>query len=393
MTKFFSLIPTAGVGNRMGGALPKQYLQVAGRPVLAHVLETFLASQQIFHTFVIVAPDDAMIDLVCADMSDVPARLTVLRCGGATRRDTVRNGLAGMRAIVADDDWVLVHDAARPGLTGDLLTQLIASLQSDPVGGLLALPVVDTLKRANNDSRSLGSVEREGAWTAQTPQMFRYRLLCDALAQNTAFTDEASAVEAMGLQPKLVTGSARNFKITLPSDLPLAELHLATAKAKVPTLRIGQGYDCHALVPGRKLIIGGVTIDHPKGLLGHSDADVLLHAITDALFGAAGLGDIGRHFSDTDARFAGADSRILLRRAAELVAEAGYKVGNVDATIIAQAPKMAPYIACMVANIAADLELAPGQVNIKAKTNERLGYLGREEGIAAEAVAMLFPRF
>lgn len=156
--------------------------------------------------------------------------------------------------------------------------------------------------------------------------------------------------------------------------------------------RIGQGYDCHALVPGRPLIIGGVTIPHGTGLLGHSDADVLLHAITDALFGAAGLGDIGRHFPDTDARFSGADSRVLLREAVKRVAAVGYAIGNIDATVIAQAPKMAPHVASMVANIAADLDIAPGHVNIKAKTNEKLGYLGREEGIAAEAVALVYQR-
>lgn len=153
--------------------------------------------------------------------------------------------------------------------------------------------------------------------------------------------------------------------------------------------RIGQGYDCHALIADRKLIIGGVTIDHPTGLLGHSDADVLLHAITDALFGAAGLGDIGRHFSDTDPQFSGADSRVLLREAMRRVQQAGFQVGNVDATIIAQAPKMAPHIMQMVINVAADLNVEPGQVNLKAKTNERLGFLGREEGIAAEAVVLL----
>ena len=157
-----------------------------------------------------------------------------------------------------------------------------------------------------------------------------------------------------------------------------------------PPFRIGQGYDCHALVPGRKLIIGGVTIPHRTGLLGHSDADVLLHAITDALLGAAGLGDIGRHFPDTDARFSGADSRVLLREAVRRVAAAGYAIGNLDATIIAQAPKMAPHITLMVANVADDLGVAAGQVNLKAKTNERLGYLGREEGIAAEAVALIY---
>ena len=162
--------------------------------------------------------------------------------------------------------------------------------------------------------------------------------------------------------------------------------------ASLPPFRIGQGYDCHALVTGRKLIIGGVDIAHKTGLLGHSDADVLLHAITDALFGAAGLGDIGRHFPDTDAQFKGADSRSLLREAGRRVVAAGYSVGNIDATIIAQAPKMAPHIAQMVINVAADLEISAKQVNIKAKTNEKLGYLGREEGIASEAVVLICRR-
>ncbi len=157
-----------------------------------------------------------------------------------------------------------------------------------------------------------------------------------------------------------------------------------------PSFRIGQGYDCHALVTGRKLIIGGVDIAHTMGLLGHSDADVLLHAIIDALFGSAGLGDIGKHFPDTDKQFAGADSRVLLKEAVSRLHQAGYQVGNLDCTIIAQQPKMAPHIAQMVANIAADLKVLPGQINVKAKTNERLGYLGREEGIAAEAVVLVF---
>lgn len=160
----------------------------------------------------------------------------------------------------------------------------------------------------------------------------------------------------------------------------------------VPEFRIGQGYDCHALVPGRKLIIGGVTIPHVTGLLGHSDADVLLHAITDAIIGAAALGDIGRHFPDSDAQFSGADSRVLLREAVRRVAAAGYAIGNIDATVIAQAPKMAPHVSQMVINIAADAGVEVGQVNIKAKTNEKLGYLGREEGIAAEAVVLIYKR-
>jgi 2-C-methyl-D-erythritol 2,4-cyclodiphosphate synthase len=165
---------------------------------------------------------------------------------------------------------------------------------------------------------------------------------------------------------------------------------MTTSSTSLPPFRIGQGYDCHRLVEGRKLIIGGVTIPHRTGLLGHSDADVLLHAITDAILGAAGLGDIGRHFPDTDPRFAGADSRVLLREACKRVREAGYAIGNIDATIIAQAPKMAPHVPLMVENVAADLEVAPSQVNIKAKTNEKMGFLGREEGIAVEAVALIY---
>ena len=394
MTALYCLIPAAGVGTRMGAELPKQYLQVAGKPLVLHVLETFAAATDIAQVFVVVTDGDPVIAALIAAAPALAARVSVLPAGGATRRDTVFNGLNLMRATVADDDWVLVHDAARPGLTPTLLAHLIGTLRDDAVGGLLALPMVDTVKRADAQGRSSATVPRDGLWMAQTPQMFRYGLLRRALQQEAAFTDEASAVEALGLKPKLVAGDARNFKLTLPADLALAELFMAPAEGKhqmndMLPFRIGQGYDCHALVPSRKLIIGGVTIEHPTGLLGHSDADVLLHAITDALFGAAALGDIGRHFSDTDPQFSGADSRVLLREAAKRVRQAGYRIGNVDATIIAQAPKMAPHIASMVAHIAADLELAPGQVNVKAKTNEKMGFLGREEGIAAEAVVLL----
>ena len=394
MTALYCLIPAAGVGTRMGAELPKQYLQVAGKPLLLHVLETFAAAAEIAHVFVVATEGDPVITALVAATPALAGRVSVLPAGGPTRRDTVLNGLHLMRNTVADNDWVLVHDAARPGLTPTLLTHLIDTLRGDAVGGLLALPVVDTVKRADAQGRSSATVPRDDLWTAQTPQMFRYDLLRRALQQEAAFTDEASAVEALGLRPKLVPGDARNFKLTLPADLALAERLMTSAQAKKPMndtlpFRIGQGYDCHALVPSRKLIIGGVTIAHPTGLLGHSDADVLLHAITDALFGAAALGDIGRHFSDADPQFSGADSRVLLREAARRVHHAGYRVGNVDATIIAQAPKMAPHIASMVAHIAADLDVVPGQVNVKAKTNEKMGFIGREEGIAAEAVVLL----
>ena len=227
MTAFFALIPAAGVGSRMATGQPKQYLHLAGKPVLRHVLDTFAASAAITHIYVVVAEDDTAIDALMAQVAHLQARVTVLRGGGATRSQTVHNALQALRAACDDDDWLLVHDAARPGLTTALIDSLIATLRADPVGGLLALPVVDTIKRADDDARSVTTVPREGLWTAQTPQMFRYRLLCDALAQPGAFTDEASAVEALGLQPKLVRGSARNFKLTLPDDLALAALYLA----------------------------------------------------------------------------------------------------------------------------------------------------------------------
>jgi 2-C-methyl-D-erythritol 4-phosphate cytidylyltransferase len=229
MTAFHSLIPAAGVGARMGAAQPKQYLPLAGKPVLRHVLDTFAASAAIAHTWVVVAASDPVIDGLIEAAPSLATSVTVVAGGGATRRETVRNGLDAMRASLADDDWVLVHDAARPGLTEAMLEAMIAALRDDPVGGLLALPLADTIKRADAQGRSCGTVPREGLWAAQTPQMFRYRLLCQALAQDAAFTDEASAIEALGLQPKLVVGDPRNVKITLPADLVLAGLYFDDA--------------------------------------------------------------------------------------------------------------------------------------------------------------------
>jgi 2-C-methyl-D-erythritol 4-phosphate cytidylyltransferase len=221
LPRYFALIPAAGVGARMQLGSPKQYARLAGKPMLQHVMETFAQATHIAHTYVVVSTADAYID-------DLPciAGSTVLRCGGATRRESVMNGLAAIAANVAADDWMLVHDAARPGLTVTLIEQLIAALKDDAVGGLLALPVVDTIKRANGQGRVDATVSRDALWAAQTPQMFRHATLLQALQQALAVTDEASAMEALGLQPKLVEGHARNFKVTLPQDLLLAELYL-----------------------------------------------------------------------------------------------------------------------------------------------------------------------
>lgn len=223
VSRHFALIPAAGVGARMGTGNPKQYLRLAGKPMLRHVLDTFAASSSIAHVFVVVSADDGYIDAV---VSGADERMTVLRCGGATRHESVLNGLQAMQAEVRNDDWVLVHDAARPGLTAALVDRLIDTLRDDPVGGLLALPVVDTLKRGSADMRIAATVPREQLWAAQTPQMFRYALLRRALETAESVTDEASAVEAIGLEPRLVEGSPRNFKVTLPHDVALAELYL-----------------------------------------------------------------------------------------------------------------------------------------------------------------------
>lgn len=224
--RFFALIPAAGAGARMGAECPKQYMPLAGKLMLMHVLDTFAASSQIAHTYVVVSAEDGYIGDALSGAGHLADRVTVIYKGGPTRHKSVLNGLQAMREQVRDDDWVLVHDAARPGLTEGLIERLIAGVQSDEVGGLLALPVVDTLKRSDSAGRVEATVVRDGLWAAQTPQMFRYALLQRALQQATEVTDEASAVEALGLKPKLVEGSPRNFKVTLPHDVALAELHL-----------------------------------------------------------------------------------------------------------------------------------------------------------------------
>ncbi|MGJ9417421.1 2-C-methyl-D-erythritol 4-phosphate cytidylyltransferase [Massilia sp. CMS3.1] len=231
--RYFALIPAAGVGARMAASGPKQYLKIGGKPMLRHAIDAFLFSELIAHTYVVVSADDPVIDSI------VPSHgVTVLRCGGDTRMESVRNGLAALGATLRENDWVLVHDAARPGLDDALIEKLITTTGEHPVGGLLALPVVDTVKRSI--AGELGTVAREGLWLAQTPQMFRYKLLREALAFASdpvrgpaQFTDDASAVEALGLSPKLVVGHPRNMKVTLPSDVRIAEMYLATAQPEL----------------------------------------------------------------------------------------------------------------------------------------------------------------
>lgn len=221
--RLFALIPAAGVGARLGAATPKQYLPICGKPMLSHVLAIFAASPLIAHAYVVVSTEDEHIDDMLAKSKIPGERITVVRNGGRTRRDTVLNGLQALAAFASDDDWILVHDAARPGLTNAMIERLAAALAGDAVGGLLAMPVVDTVKQSQ-DGRAVATLPRERLWCAQTPQMFRHALLKQALESAEDVTDEASAIERLGLQPKLVQGSARNLKVTLPADVAIAEL-------------------------------------------------------------------------------------------------------------------------------------------------------------------------
>jgi 2-C-methyl-D-erythritol 4-phosphate cytidylyltransferase/2-C-methyl-D-erythritol 2,4-cyclodiphosphate synthase len=390
--RIYALVPCAGVGVRACTQGPKQYVQLAGRAMVAHTLLALQRVQRVQAVLVVLAADDQVFEREVPEFSGPAA--WIVRHGGATRARTVANGLqALLERGAATTDWVLVHDAARALLRPEWVDRLIDACVNDEVGGLLALPVADTLK-AEDAGRSSSTIDRRGKWVAQTPQMFRLGMLRDALQRaGDGVTDEASAIEATGLRPKLVMGDATNLKITWPEDFARAQALMsapaASRAAQATTLRLGEGWDVHALVSGRPLVLGGVTVPHSHGLLAHSDGDALLHAIIDALFGAAALGDIGRHFPDTDAAFQGADSLRLLSEAAARVRAAGFQIVNVDSTVIAQAPKLAPYIDAMRERIAGALTIDAACVNVKAKTAEKMGPVGEGRAIEARAVCLL----
>jgi 2-C-methyl-D-erythritol 4-phosphate cytidylyltransferase / 2-C-methyl-D-erythritol 2,4-cyclodiphosphate synthase len=390
--RLFALVPCAGSGVRACTQGPKQYVQLAGQALVGHTLGALKQVQRLRGVMVMLAPDDRSFEREVPRFAGPHA--WVVRNGGATRAATVANGLKALSEHGATDaDWVLVHDAARALLRPEWVNRLIDACLADAVGGLLALPLADTLKD-EEAGRSAATVDRRGKWAAQTPQMFRLGALRDALAAaGDAVTDDASAIEATGQRPKLVMGDAANIKITWPEDFARAEALLRSAgggtSMQTNALRMGEGWDVHALVAGRPLILGGITIPHSHGLLAHSDGDALLHAIIDALFGAAALGDIGRHFPDTDAAFRGADSVALTIEAAKRVRAAGYQIVNVDSTIVAQAPKLAPHIDAMRARIAEALQLDLSCVNVKAKTAEKMGPVGEGRAIEARAVCLL----
>jgi 2-C-methyl-D-erythritol 4-phosphate cytidylyltransferase/2-C-methyl-D-erythritol 2,4-cyclodiphosphate synthase len=386
--KTAALIVAAGRGTRASGPLPKQYARVGGAPVLARTLGVFLGHPAIDLVQVAIAPgDESLYAAAIADVGDVNDRLLAPIAGGATRQVSVRNGLAALAPHVPDR--VLIHDAARPFLTSDVIDRVLAALGQSP-GALAAVPLADTLKQAGPDNRVAATIDRAGLWRAQTPQGFRF---ADILAAHTRaqcagrddLTDDAAVAEWAGLPVALVLGGASNIKLTTAEDLAMAEG--TTAGAQTPDVRTGQGFDVHRLVPGDHVWLCGVRIAHTHTLLGHSDADVALHALTDALLGAIGDGDIGQHFPDTDPRWKGAASAIFLAEALRLVRARGGTIGNVDVTLLCEAPKIAPHREAMCQRIAELLELDPSRVGVKATTTEGLGFTGRREGIAALATA------
>ena len=382
---YWLVMPAAGKGARMAsGGLPKQYLEIGGRRVIEHALAPFIADPACAGIVVALAPEDRT--FATLGVAQEPRLVTVR--GGATRAESVRAGLAHLAARhAAEDPWVLVHDAARPCLPPEDLARLVATLAAAAEGALLALPVADTVKRADASGRSVATVPREHLWRAATPQAFRLGTLRRALEAHPAATDEASAIEAAGGAPLLVAGSPVNLKITTAADVAVASRLLGSSTMN--RLRVGTGVDVHAFGPGDAVWLGGIRIPHSQGVIAHSDGDVLLHALCDALLGAAGLGDIGQHFPDSDPRFRGVASTQLLRTTLERIGAAGFRVVNADLTLLGERPRLAPHREAIRRHLATELGLPTGAVNVKATTTERLGFLGREEGLAAQATVLL----
>jgi len=378
MPSVHALVVAAGQGNRFGGPLPKQYLPLAGATVLRHAVSALTGHPRIAEVLVVIRPEDR------ARFEQAVAGLAVLPPvgGGATRQDSVRLGLEALAPHCPDR--VLIHDGARPFPDQALVDRIIDGLDR-AAAAIPCLPLNDTIKRAENGAIR-ETIDRSSLWRAQTPQGFQFDAILAAhrAAVGRRLTDDAAVAEAAGLAPLVVAGSEDNLKITTPQDLTVAERSIA---ARLADVRVGQGFDVHPFAPGDHVSICGVKIPHDMSLVGHSDADVGLHALTDAVLGAIGAGDIGMHFPPGEPRWRGAASDQFLRHAADLVRAQGGVVSAVDVTIICERPRIAPYRGAMVERMAAILCLATNRVSVKATTTEKLGFTGRGEGIAAQAVA------
>lgn len=379
------IIPAAGNGTRMGLGHPKQYHLLAGIPILIHTIRAFISVPSVTRIVVVVPTNFLAETRQLLKKYKVSSATVTITAGGRRRQDSV---LAGMDCLTDATEIVLVHDGARPLVRPDLIQRCLEAAWQHGAA-IAAIPVKDTLKRARPDHTIACTVDRQELWQAQTPQAVKFSLLKEAYAKlgDKDVTDEAALLEQAGMAVTLIEGSETNIKITRPDDLILAEKIMHTLSN--PTMRIGHGYDAHRLVTDRKLVLAGTTVPHKLGLAGHSDADVVTHALCDAVLGALGAGDIGRHFPDSDQQFKDIYSITLLEQVMELAFQKGFTVSNADITIICQAPKLAPHIEAMRSTLAQACQVSREQINLKATTTEKMGFTGRAEGISCHAVVLL----
>ena len=370
--KVTAVVTAAGSGRRMGTPLPKQFLKIGGKTVLEKAVEPFEASEHVDE--IIVVGSSEFLEL-CTGLCRQFSKFSRAVAGGKERQDSVRNALN-----LVEDGYVLIHDGARPYVDMETIMRVLEAAAGTGAA-VAAVPVKDTVRQTRGgDNTDSITLPRDRLYSVQTPQGFDVALIREAYAaaEGEGFmgTDDGGLAERAGHPVTIVEGSYRNIKITTQEDLPMET-------------RIGTGFDVHRLTEGRKLVLCGIEIPFEKGLLGHSDADVAVHALMDAMLGAAAMGDIGRHFPDTDDAYKGISSMILLQKVRELIEQEGFRLGNADITIMAQRPKLSPYIEKMRTNIAAVLGMDVGSINVKATTTEKLGFVGRQEGIAAEAVCTI----
>lgn len=383
--KIAVIIAAAGLGTRMDCNMPKQFLNLGGQSILTHTVNAFEKNE--FIDEIVIVTNENYIDYCHKELIEQCHfyKIKNIIPGGAERQDSIYNALKSINETV---DYVLVHDGARPFVTQEIIGDVIVTM-IEKGAAVAAVPVKDTIKEAEEGVFSI-TLQRSRLFSVQTPQGFSKELLLsayeEAYKRNFYGTDDAVLVEKLGQKVYLVKGNYNNIKITTKEDLIMGEAILYSNQ-KLP--RVGTGFDVHELVENRELVLGGVTIPYEKGLLGHSDADVLVHAIMDAILGAAALGDIGKHFPDTDAAYQGISSLALLEKVGRLISEKGFIISNIDATVIAERPKIAPYIPEMRANIAKALAINLEQINIKGTTTEKLGFCGRQEGIAAQGSVLI----
>lgn len=389
-----AIIVAGGSGERLGRAGGKQLLEVCGRPVLSHAIAAFEGCPSIEAIVVVTHPGrvDEYRRVAVDPLAPVKVRAVV--AGGATRQESVAAGLA---VLSPDAEFIAIHDGARPLVTSELVGRAIAALQADPAlsGVVIGHPSYDTMKRVDEDGVIVGTPDRGTMWAAQTPQVFRAAALLSAHAaascEGYTGTDDASLVERAGGVVRMLEGPRNNIKVTVAEDVALVELLLSgeIREASMGTTRIGMGYDAHAFSSGRPLILGGVSIPYAQGLAGHSDADVLAHALMDAIVSALREGDIGRLFPDTDPAYRGISSLELLRRVAARMRECGFQLVDADTVLVLEQPKISPYRDEMRTRLADALGVDVSCVGVKATTTEGLGYEGRGEGVAAQAVVIL----